>query len=88
MSYVYPNLYEDIEYVLDGHFRNRHKTAVAIVHDKIASKLLTCKVIDATSSICDISENQAHHSALIIAAKRRNQVRDDCSMKQKAFRKL
>ena len=58
MSYIKTNLDKHIENVRDCHIRDGNQTAMAVMYNKLTAKLFRGDVIDAASSICDITKYQ------------------------------
>ena len=59
VSDVDSDLDKDIQDIRYGHVRDRHQAAVAIMHDKVAVKLLGGEVINAARAVCHITKDQA-----------------------------
>ena len=56
--YVKFDLHKHIKSVLYNEIRNGHEATMTIMHDEIASQLLTSNIVDTASSICYIAQYQ------------------------------
>lgn len=61
MVYVDPNLDENIQNIRNRHVRDRHQTAVTIVHDEVTAQFTRREVVDAASAVSDVTENKTFY---------------------------